>query len=575
VASKIAAGEVIIRPASVVKELVENSLDAGAGSIVVELEEGGCRLIRVVDDGCGMASEEAPLSLQRHATSKLRHDRDLLQLQTLGFRGEALPSIAAVSRLEVITRSRHQEVGCRLQVEEGQILENFPWAGAPGTQITAAELFYNIPARQKFLKSKSAEQGQILELMRQMALGYPQIHFEVKAQGKAVLQVPAHKNLEERLTALLGIELAQKTLPFSAAELGIKVGGLLSAPDHNVGSSRYQFLLVNHRVVADRLLGAALREAYQGLLPRGRFPVAVIHLEVPPDQVDINVHPAKAEVRFRNSGRIYSLVLGALRRGLQPLQAPGRHDYQAPWQPESLARVRESFNPGLFPDASSPLSGLSPSPDFTQGLFPPPTLPGQTSAAAWRFADLAILGQLHQTYIMAQAPEGLILIDQHAAHERVLYESLTPDWERPLPRQSLLFPRPVELGAGCAAWVQENIALLNQAGIEVEPFGGNTFLLTALPACLAHSDPETILQETVNALAPEKNRGDQVLVRERLRLTMSCRGAIKAGQRLSPEEIQRLLLQLDQLPVSSHCPHGRPLWRLLTIDEIRQSFLRS
>lgn len=588
VASKIAAGEVITRPASVVKELVENALDAGARTITVDLTEGGRRRIRVVDDGGGMTPEDARLSLERHATSKLRQDTDLLHLATLGFRGEALPSIAAVSHLELITRTADADAGHRLRVAGGKVLENTPWAAPVGTQVTVEDLFYNTPARRKFLKSPAAEQGQILELLRSLAVGYPELHLTLWAQGKALLRLPAHQGLSERVAAVLGTERAERMLPFALDAPPYKVSGLILAPDQGLASNRFQFLLVNRRLVADRLLSAAVREAYQGLLPRGRYPAAVVLLDLPPEQVDVNVHPAKAEIRFRDSGRIYALVLTALRQGLALLQSPGRSlgaEFPRPlatWQPPSLTRVQENFGSEF-----SRITIQSPEPDPKLGVLrvesgAPVETPGHADSsatplptgAAWRFGDLAILSQLQASYILAEAPEGLVLIDQHAAHERILYEALAPDWQQSTPRQTLLFPKPVELEARQAAWLQEHLPLLAQAGIEVEPFGGNTFLITAIPACLGDQDLEALLLETVDALAPLKDTNDIVQARERLRLTMACRGAIKAGQRLTREEMHHLLVQLDSLRVSSHCPHGRPLWRLITIEEIRQSFRR-
>ncbi|MFP3869111.1 MAG: DNA mismatch repair endonuclease MutL [Desulfobacteraceae bacterium] len=575
VASKIAAGEVITRPASVVKELIENSLDAGASTIAVEVEDGGRRQIRVVDDGSGMTPEDARLSLERHATSKLRQEPDLLQLATLGFRGEALPSMAAVSRLELRSRPPHLEVGCRLRVEGGHLLESSPWAMAVGTQITVAELFYNTPARRKFLRSKQAEQGQILEQLRSFSLGYPEVHFSLRAQGKVLLTAPAHKGLAERVAAVLGTELAQRLLPFALEAEPYKVWGLLLAPDQGLASSRFQFVLVNRRLVSDRLLNAALREGYQGLLPRGRYPAAVINLAIPPEQVDVNVHPAKAEIRFKDSGRIYALVLTAVRQGLEALQSSSRPSYNASWQPGTLTRIQENLATGfLQPQGPDPAPTAEanynwPGPVAAESVAPPSPSPG-----TWRFADLFILGQLQASFILAEAPEGLILIDQHAAHERILYEALAIEWQQSNALQPLLFPRPVELEAHQSAWLQDHLPIMRQAGIELEPFGGNTFLIIKVPACLMDQDLEALVLETVNALAPMKDMEDSTQVRERLRLTMSCRGAIKAGQRLTMEEMQQLLAQLDNLQISSHCPHGRPLWRLLSMEEIRQGFRR-
>jgi len=572
VAGKIAAGEVITRPASVVKELVENALDAGARTIQVEVVDGGCRRLRVTDDGCGMWPEEAPLAFQRHATSKLRQDDDLLRLSTMGFRGEALPSIAAVAAVELCTRSPDRDLGCRLWVEGGVILEQDPWAGPAGTQVTVHDLFYNTPARRKFLRSQSAEQGQILELLRHLALGYPEVHFVVQAQGRTLLQAPSHSEVRERVAAILGLEWAEAMLPLEFEGPGLRLQGLVSPPDQHLASPRYQFLLVNRRIVSDRLLAGALRQAYQGLLPKGRHPVVLLEVVIPPDQVDVNVHPAKGEVRFKDSGRVYGAVLTALKEALAPTQQPGRQEFAGPWVATPVARVAEARPTALFQE-------LPPLPVEAGAVravpLAAPEEPADPAAAAWRFADLPILGQLQDTYILAQAPEGLLIVDQHAAHERVLYEQLSAGQGRWALRQALLFPCPIELPPPTAAWVEAHLATLQEVGLELEPFGGTTFLVRAVPACLAQQDAASVVPGLIEEAAPLPQEGEaEASVRRRLHLTLACRGAIKAGQRLRPEEMHHLLSQLDQLAVSSHCPHGRPLWRLLTLSEIRQNFRR-
>jgi DNA mismatch repair protein MutL len=573
VAAQIAAGEVIVRPGAVVKELLENSLDAGARTITVELEEGGRRRLRVVDDGCGMSPAEARLSLERHATSKLRAETDLLSLTTLGFRGEALPSIAAVSRLELITCPPGASQGHRLLVTAGEVLESSPWPAAPGTQVTVEELFFNTPARRKFLKSKDAEQAYSLESVRHLALGYPAVHFLLRTAVKTLLQAPGRQSLTERVAALYGAELAGHLLPFALEHGSLTVHGLISEPDFSLASSRFQVFLVNRRLVQDRILGAVLKEAYQGLLPRGRHPAAVVLLQMAPEQVDVNVHPAKAEVRFQEPGKIYALLVSALRQGLGPLQGSGPR-YAVSWQPEP-PRAGEHALPLTAPGGAA-APGWAP--EFAPGRTPTPG-PAPLGEPApvgtpWRFQDLELIGQLQATYILAQSPQGLVLIDQHAAHERVLYEALksrTPE----AAKQPLLFPRVLEVDPAQADWVRDHLEDLAQAGLELSPFGGAAFLLSAAPTALAQADLEAVLLETIDALAPLKSRVQPQMVREQALTNLACHGAIKAGERLSLEEIQALLRDLDHLEVSSHCPHGRPLWRLLPYGDIRQSFRRS
>ncbi len=572
VAAKIAAGEVISRPAAAVKELVENALDAGARTIAVAVEEGGRKLIRVVDDGGGMTPEEVPLSLKHHATSKLQAETDLLSITSLGFRGEALPSIAAVSRLTLISCPPGAQAGYRLVAQAGEILSASPWAAPPGTQVEVADLFFNTPARQKFLKSPAAEQAQILEILRHLALGYPQVHFTLSTPARTLLAAPAANSLTERVAAVLNPELAAHMLPLSLAQGAWQVTGLVTEPDFTLASTRFQVFLVNGRVVADRILGAVLKEVYAGLLPKGRHPGAVVNLSLPPEAVDVNVHPAKTEIRFQEPGKVYPLLLSALRQGLGPLYGESPR-YRVTWQPEAPPRVAESRWGELFSrgEAGPPPAGPSSWSPPASPLAPGPL--AHPGPRGWRFQDLTVLGTLAQTYILAQSPDGLILIDQHAAHERVLYEALKARGPAAA-QQTLLFPRVVEVNPAQADWVREHLEELAQAGLKLEPFGGASFIITAVPACLANADLEAVVAEAVEALAPLKSFTRPQEVKEQALQVMACRGAVKAGETLAPEAIHALLVQLDESPVSSHCPHGRPLWRLLSYPDIRQSFGR-
>jgi DNA mismatch repair protein MutL len=572
VAGKIAAGEVITRPATAVKELVENSLDAGARTVTVTVVEGGRRLIRVVDDGCGMSAAEVPLSLKRHATSKLAAETDLLGIATLGFRGEALPSIATVSHLTLSSCPPGETSGYRVVARAGEIVEASPWPAAGGTQVEVAELFFNTPARQKFLKSKDAEQAQIVEILRQLALGYPAVHFTLTTPARTLLAAPAAGNLTDRLAAVWGAELAAHMVPLALGQGDWQVTGLITEPDFTLASRRFQVLLVNGRVVKDMVLGAVLKEVYAGLIPRGRHPGAVVHLKVPADAVDVNVHPAKTEIRFQEPGRIYPLLLTALRQGLGPLHGE-RPQAQVSWTPEPPPRVMESARPELFPRPAPPpvRSGAQPW-AFTEGAVVP--VPGPAPAPRdWRFQDLTVLGTLAQTYIVAQGPDGLVLIDQHAAHERVLYEALKAK-EAKAATQNLLFPQVVEVPPAQADWVKGHLEDLAGVGLELSPFGGASFLITAAPAVLMQADLEAVVAEAVEALAPVKSGSRPQEVKEQTLQIMACKGAVKAGETLAPEAIAALLAQLDELPVSSHCPHGRPLWRLLSYHDLAQSFRR-
>jgi DNA mismatch repair protein MutL len=564
-AAPIAAGEVITRPAAVVKELIENALDAGAASLTIRVEEGGRRRIWVADDGSGMTAEDAPLSVLRHATSKIRREEDLLGVATLGFRGEALASMAAVARLTIITRAAGEGAGVRVVAQGGDVVEIAPAASPFGTQVVVEELFYNTPARRKFLRGKDAEQAAVVEVVRQLALAYPEVHFELSTPERTLLSAPAAATLTERVAALFGPELARHLMPFELAAGPLGVAGVLSEPDFSVATSRLQTFLVNRRVVQDRILGAVLKEVYQGRLLKGRHPAAVVSLRLPPELVDVNVHPAKAEVRFRDAGRVYGLLVTALRQGLGPLVGTAPH-YQVAWHaaPLPLAAEPQTMVGGE--------PGSAPRIPF-QTAVPSGIPPARFSSLGCRFQDLAVLGQLQHTYVLAQGPEGLVIIDQHAAHERVLYERLQEKSARPV-RQPLLFPKVVEVSPSQAEWLRENLAVLAAAGLELEPFGGAGFLLTGAPPCLEHRDLEAVVLETVEALSPLKSGADPQAVQEQARIIMACRGAIKAGQELSREEMVNLLMQLDEAGGPSHCPHGRPLWRLLPMAELHVSFRR-
>jgi DNA mismatch repair protein MutL len=456
--------------------------------------------------------------------------------------------------------------------EAGEILTASPWAAPPGTQVEVAELFFNTPVRQKFLKSEAAKTAQILATLRHLALGYPQVHFSLTTPTRTLLTAPAAPSLLERVAAVFTPELAAHMLPLAFSQGAWQVTGLTTTPDFTLASTRFQVFLVNGRVVADRILGAVLREVYAGLLPRGRHPGAVVNLSVPPEAVDVNVHPAKTEIRFHEPGKVYPRLLMALRQGLGPLYGESPR-YRVTWQPEAPPRAAESPFPDLFPPrTTSPGAVLPPAGPFRER----PLAPGPVShpgPRGFRFQDLTVLGTLDKTYILAQGPDGLILIDQHAAHERVLYEALKSRGPAAA-AQTLLFPKVVEVNPAQADWVKAHLDQLAQAGLTLEPFGGASFMITAAPAALAHADLEAVVAEAVEALAPSKSFTHPQAVREQALQVMACRGAVKAGEALAPEAIQALLVQLDEIAVSSHCPHGRPLWRLMSYQDIRQSFRR-
>jgi DNA mismatch repair protein MutL len=523
----------------------------------------------VVDDGWGMTPEEAPLSLERHATGKIRAEADLLNITTLGFRGEALPSIAQVSRFELITRTADQTAGLRLAVRGGEIIESSPWAAPVGTQVTVAELFFNTPARRKFLKSKDTEQAHIVETVRHLALAHPEVQFGLSTPAKELIAAPAPQTLLERVASLYGTELAANLLPFQSDGGPWAAAGLLSQPDFTLATSRFQVFLVNRRVVQDRILGAVLKAVYQGRLPKGRHPAAFAALVLPPDQVDVNVHPAKAEVRFADAGRVYAFLIAALRQGLGPL-AGEMPVYAVRWEPVPPPAAQEAG-----PTLISPV----PAPSVSQPI--PPTAAPPISGAppaprrSFRFQDLLIIGQLQKTYILAQSAEGLVVIDQHAAHERVLYERLLERYtEGKIDSQPLLLAMTVEVGGEGADAIESAGAELTKLGWDVERFGDEEVVVRALPAICGARDVGSLVERLASELArTDANTAGLALAREVL-ATVACHAATRVGQLLDEREARALLDEIAGVDFAAACPHGRPVARTLERTRIERMFGR-
>jgi DNA mismatch repair protein MutL len=550
-ASKIAAGEVIERPASVIKELLENSLDAGAGKIEVEVEEGGSRLLRVRDDGGGMTAQEAILSLQRHATSKLRCADDLFAITTLGFRGEALPSIASVARFELLTRAPQEEVGCRLLVEGGEVKEIAEVGLPPGTTISVSGLFYNTPARLKFLRSQTTEFAHIAELINRFAFSHPQISFLLRHNGREVLRRPANPDLREALAQLLGREPSDKMRPVNFSSAVLNIRGFVSPPDLNRASRNQQYFFVNRRWVRNRMLTHVLAEAYRATLPLHRHPVAVLLLDLEPSLVDVNVHPTKAEVRFSREGEIYS----ALRQALQTALSPAGLATAPSLSGETYAEVAIRQNPLLLQEPA-----VSYAPPARHPAFQP-----RPAEEKVRFRPLA---QLRRTYILAEGDSGLLVIDQHRAHERVLYEQFSQA-ERPA-SQHLLTPVSVQLRPKEASVLKEALPQLQALGFELEEFGAETFLVRAMPAVFIRLDPAGLLTEIVETLLD----GDKTSRREKTLITMACKAAVKAGDELQFPEMTELLRALADTGRPYTCPHGRPTVMTISNFELDKKFHR-
>ena len=579
--NKIAAGEVVERPASVVKELVENAIDAGADRIGVEIDKGGRRLIRVADNGGGMSRDDALLALERYATSKIRRDEDLFAIQTLGFRGEALPSIAAVSHFILATRRREDDAGTEIRVKGGKI-ESVKDAGIPpGTMITVRDLFFNTPARRKFMKTVATEMAHIGDGLASLALGHPQIHFDLQHDGRSLRRWPPATEPAERVAAVLGANLRGDLLPLALATEAVTVSGWAAAPRVNRRTARGLYIFVNGRPVRDRTVRHAILHGYRQRLMKGQFPVAVCYLSVPVEEVDVNVHPAKYEVRFVRQQAVHGAVAGAVHAALTAGERPpgpaprAVPDRQATAPPSpGVAESRAPFNRRRsWRDVTSPLSGRGTGPASTPSSPPPPP-----QAALWPgggFARLNLIGQLGNTYIVCASEDGLVLIDQHAAHERIYYEQLKKRaGTQNAACQPLLIPETLELDFREAATLGAIQDALGNLGVAIEPFGGNTFIIRAAPDFLAQTELGPMIREIIERAATAGVKPDPQTLGEAGLQIMACHGAIRARQRLDPRQIRRLLAQLDECDNPSHCPHGRPTWIRWTLRELEKAFGR-
>ncbi len=566
IASKIAAGEVVERPASVVKELMENSLDAGARRIDVEIREAGRGLIRVTDDGGGMTREDAVLALQRHATSKIRSADDLFSITTLGFRGEALPSIASVSHLTMITRPEGAESATTLTVVGGEVIE-LEDVGAPvGTQIAVSRLFYNTPARLKFLRRDAAEVGQITEAFTRFLFSHPATALRLRVDGREVIQHGGSPELREAVLAAWGRDLSDSMLPFERMGEGISVSGIISPPARNRSTRNRQFLFVNRRWVRNRVLTHALEEAYRGLLPERRHPAGIVLVEVAPGAVDVNVHPTKAEVRMSREPEVHHFVLGAVREVLAATGAA---------QVEFAAPAPSGVRPADAPPAGGREEQGGLGSGWAGTLAAPGVLSRAFQTAAGKDLDLRPLAQLRETYILAESRGGLLLVDQHRAQERVLYEKFAQArLSRKGHSQTLLTPASVQLDSHGASAVAERSADLQAVGFELEPFGHDAFLVRAVPAELKHNDAVALLKDLAEELSRADGDNSVDRKREKMLITLCCHSAIKAGDRLSYEEMTALLLNLTATARPYTCPHGWPIVLTISNFEIDRKFNR-
>lgn len=635
VVNKIAAGEVIERPASVVKELMENSIDSGASRIDVLVEKGGVDLIRISDNGCGIPKEELPLAIESHATSKIRNADELFDVASLGFRGEALASIAEISQFLIRSQAKETDSGYELIVNGGHVGEIAPCGCPPGTVIEVRNLFFNTPVRRKFLKTTQTEIGHVSEAFTRIALAFPGIHFTLTHNSRCIHDLPATIAITDRIEAFFGPEIRDALIPIESEHENVRISGFAVDPSQSRSHTRMQYLFLNGRHIRDKSLQHALRESYRGLLLHGRYPMAFLNLELPPDQIDVNVHPAKLEVRFQDGGRLYSQLLGTLRNRFLATDLKSRIDAPDPMvgSPE-FKKFSESASSNLPPvpgqafpkpeqtqnsmnfkvptknawDHSSNLNPIIPVLGRTAetGSMEPTTkitqdgsivsnqqsesvlantlgrssetdtvdLPKENAPAQLDRYNRSGAIQIHNRYLVAESDDGVEIIDQHALHERVLYEQLREKvLAGKLETQRLLVPEPVQMAPSEAAAVLEARDELEQIGIEIEPFGGDTILITGYPAMLAKHSPAEMLRELMEQVmaGSKPERRDTI---DSLMHMISCKAAIKAGDRLTPEEIMFLLENRELCQDSHHCPHGRPTALEFSREELDRRFKR-
>jgi len=590
-ANKIAAGEVVERPASVVKELLENSIDAGSRRIGVEVEDGGLGLIRVTDDGIGINANDAPLAFQRHATSKITAAEDLNALTTLGFRGEALPSIAAVSRLEMKTKTPADLAGTIVRLEGGKLISSGE-AGCPtGTTVTVRDLFYNTPARREFLKSPVTEGAYVSDLVTRLALAYPEISFRFINGGQLVFHSPGNGQQIDVINSVYGKDIARRMLPVDYRAENITVTGFVSPPAVNRANRSAFSLFVNRRYVQSKTGSEAVLEAYHTLLPLHRFPVVVLNITVPPDSVDVNIHPAKTEVRFHAEAGIYAQLLAAIRAALSggslipsvpqlirrsspaPVRQTDFREYDAAFSGRSSA---VQFPP---PEDKVPTKATEPAPSVTasdemwreaEAEYAPSAQP----ATQADFPELTVIGQAHNTYIIAQSEEGIFLIDQHAAQERVNYERMMRENAGRPASQSLLVPVLLDLTLQEKTLLREYLPVFERLGFGLEPFGGNSYLLRSLPVIFTANQGEGVIQAVLADLLARDRTLRVSTIREEAIIQAACKASVKANERLSKGEAESLLRQLAGTANPYTCPHGRPTVLSFSLPELEKQFKR-
>ncbi len=604
VASQVAAGEVVERPASVVKELVENSLDAGARNIAIAIRRGGISLVRVIDDGCGMGRDDALLSLERHATSKIRSAADLQAVATLGFRGEALPSIASVSRFRVSTREAGAIAGTEIIVNGGKIDVVRDGGEAPGTQVEVRSLFYNLPARRKFLRSENTESRNIEHQIHLQTIGHPEIGFSLMRDDRIVFQLPATATLGDRIRDLYGVELLQRLVEVNgAASPKIQISGFIGQAGLSRQSRSQQLVFVNGRAIESNLITGGVREGYHTALMKGQYPVTFLFVELDPAAVDVNVHPAKREVRFRDPNSVREAVVRCIQQTLEDARANWQEKFSAPIRPSDAAdSVKSAPDLTLRPEVSAPVEaprelphlatvagGADPgralseigaqAPRLPERRFDPaddaPALQPLQRVAKRAQQQFEIIGVLSKLYVLMENSNGLVLVDQHAAHERVLFEELRRRMEQQgVPTQKLLLPQTFDVPPRDADWIEQNLSVLQRMGIGIESFGPDTFKIDSLPSFLDVSDAAQFMRKVIDDLKSASNNASALRLGEEMIAKTVCRHAVKANDPLRYPEVEKLIRDLLDCDLPYCCPHGRPTMIQISLAELEKKFGR-
>ncbi len=570
IAQKIAAGEVVERPASVVKELIENAIDAESTEIVVELKSGGLQLIRVADNGEGMVPEDVPLALQRFATSKIRKVEDLYTIETMGFRGEALPSIASVSKMILKTRHSSSMTGTKVVCEGGQIVSLSEFGGPVGTEVEVHQLFYNFPVRRKFLRSIRTELRYGLLLFHRISLAYPSITFRFFHDGRKIEELLKSESPRVRIEAILGKELSSHLKPFQSQEGDVMIEGFISPPTLARRNREGISLYINRRYVRDRILSKAVLDAYQHLLPANQFPIVILLIQLPPSSVDVNVHPTKAEVKFREPEKLYQAVRSAIRRTLEESPSSIQRILPEPTaRPPSVKEYQETFSFQLpSPLALDPWGERGPALEVRDGR-----------GVEWesiKKEPCRVVGQLWGTYILCESGGTLVFIDQHAAHERLLFEKYKKDYEeKSFPPQTLLVPLLLELSLEEALVFDSNQEVFESIGFEMESVGERLYTLRSIPCFVDQGEAERLVKEMLEDLSLFKKEGEGSAALPSLLISLACHSAIRAHHTLQKEEIEALIAALFPFNPSLTCPHGRPVFFFLSLEEMQRKFKRT